>query len=441
LAAAQIATNSVLPPVRVRSSAGPYPLDVPDYVLFLSGIWLCCALGIYIRLIGPAFIVAPVGICLLYAAVRRAVPPRLLFAYFLFALSIATLSKYQMMPDSWQKHFLPDAIIRQLAPLLGFFAVSWAARAYFHRRILNGDVFWGAPVVLILSIPVVAVLLFAMGAGYEGDHSAYAILALFGSPVNNMSIALFFIFGAIFFTQGWRRHCALALVLVIAATTHFLQFRILAVLTVAIVIGIPGRKVVMSAIMALLMIYAIGANFVPEAMRADPNAGLRLAFIPDTLASTIDSNGLGVGYGKESVRWIYRFPGVPDFTFLPDARTMSHARLLEALSTGVENSYLESLLRSGILGCLLLTAAIFAAFPPPGLPRDVENHAALLFAMLFICTFVNSSLESPISVVGLGFVYGYLLALRTRTQSLRARGRIVQGALPIRRGGPAIQRS
>jgi hypothetical protein len=90
--------------------------------------------------------------------------------------------------------------------------------------------------------------------------------------------------------------------------------------------------------------------------------------------------------------------------------------MLEALSTGVENSFAAALLRTGLLGCLLLTASIFAAFPPATLPRDVRNHAGVLFSMLFITCFVNPALESPLQSVGVGFVYGYLLALRARAR-------------------------
>jgi hypothetical protein len=140
--------------------------------------------------------------------------------------------------------------------------------------------------------------------------------------------------------------------------------------------------------------------------------------VDDALKSAVDTHGICIGYGKESVRWVYRFPGMPAFTFLPDVQSMTHSRMLEALSNGVENSFIEALLRTGVPGFLLLTLAIFAAFPPAGLPRSLENHAACLFAMLFLGLFVNASLESPLSVVGQGFVYGYLLALRASGRSL-----------------------
>jgi hypothetical protein len=107
-------------PPRLRSRSP----DILDYILFFPGIWLVCALGISLRLVGPLFAVAPIGFCLLYAVLRRTVPPRLLSAYFAFCILVAILSKYQLFPASWQVHFMEEAIVRQLVPLLGFFAVA-----------------------------------------------------------------------------------------------------------------------------------------------------------------------------------------------------------------------------------------------------------------------------------------------------------------------------
>jgi hypothetical protein len=75
------------------------------------------------------------------------------------------------------------------------------------------------------------------------------------------------------------------------------------------------------------------------------------------------------------------------------------------------------LLRTGLPGFLLLLAAFFAAFPPRNLPQGVQNHAAVIFGMIFISCFVNPALETPVAVVGVGFVYGYLLALRAGAQA------------------------
>jgi hypothetical protein len=344
------------------------------------------------------------------------VPPRLLSLYFAFCVFAGILSKYQLFPTSWQVHFVDEAIVRQLVPMLGFFAVAWASKAYFRRRLLSGDVFFGAPLVLALSLFVAPVVMFQHGVGYQGDHSAYAVLALSGAFINNTVIAFFFIMGGIFLTHDWRRYVALAMILGIAVMSHFAQVRILTAIILATLFGASGRRLVIGVIATLPVIYAVGINFIPEVMIKDSNDGLRLALVADALSSTIDTYGIGIGYGKESVRMVYRFPNMPDFNFLPDPRSMTHDRMLEALSSGVENSFVQALLRTGVLGFFLLLAACLAAFPPPNLARNVRNHAACLFAMIFLGFFVNSALESPLSVVGNAFVYGYLLALRARAR-------------------------
>ena len=108
--------------------------DVLDYVLFLPAMGLVCGLAISLRLIGPLFVVIPIGSCLLYALLRRTVPPGLLSAYIAFCIFVAVLSGFHLFPTSWQIHFANEAVVRQLIPMLGFFAVAWASKAYFWRR-------------------------------------------------------------------------------------------------------------------------------------------------------------------------------------------------------------------------------------------------------------------------------------------------------------------
>jgi hypothetical protein len=197
---------------------------------------------------------------------------------------------------------------------------------------------------------------------------------------------------ASFLTTDWRRHAGLVIFLAIGVTSHFARFKFLTLVVLATVLGAPGR------IAAIVLVAGIG--HVPEAMLASPDSGIRLAFASDAISSAVDTLGIDIGYGKESIRWRYQFPDMPVFTFLPDPRSMTPERMLEALSTGVENSLVEALLRTGVAGCALFVSAFCAAFPPRNLPRDVRNHAAIVFAIMFLVCFVNSALESPLSAVG-----------------------------------------
>jgi hypothetical protein len=56
---------------------------------------------------------------------------------------------------------------------------------------------------------------------------------------------------------------------------------------------------------------------------------------------------------------------------------------------------------------------MFRAFPPRGLPKPVQCHASMAFIVIFVACFVNPALESPRQLIGVGFAYGYLLALRS----------------------------
>ncbi|MDE3801447.1 hypothetical protein I7G59_29810 [Sinorhizobium meliloti] len=402
-------------PVELVCSHSP---DVLDYTLFLSGIWLACGLAISLRLLGPFFIVIPVGVCLAYAVLRQTVPPRLLAVYTTFCLFIALLSRYGLMPDSWQVHFLQEAVVRQIVPIVGFFAVAWASKAYFRRRLMSGDIFFGAPVFLFLSLVVAPAVMFQQDVQYQGASPQATIPILYGSLINNMVIAVFFIAGGVFLTNDWRRYGGILLLLGIALASPLAQFKVLAVTMIVILLGVPGRLLAATLATALTSAYAVGLNFIPQTFAFDPNSGIRLAFISDALASLADTYGLGIGFGKESVRWRYEFTGFEGITFLPDTRNITHAKMLEILSTGIHNSFFQAILRTGVIGSILIVSAILAAFPPNRLPRGVRNHAAAVFITIFLAMFVNPVLESPVQVVGIAFSYGYLIALRASVPAL-----------------------
>lgn len=402
-------------PVELVCSHSP---DVLDYTLFLSGIWLACGLAISLRLLGPFFIVIPVGVCLAYAVLRQTVPPRLLAVYTTFCLFIALLSRYGLMPDSWQVHFLQEAVVRQIVPIVGFFAVAWASKAYFRRRLMSGDIFFGAPVFLFLSLVVAPAVMFQQDVQYQGASPQATIPILYGSLINNMVIAVFFIAGGVFLTNDWRRYGGISLLLGIALASPLAQFKVLAVTMIVILLGVPGRLLAATLATALTSAYAVGLNFIPQTFAFDPNSGIRLAFISDALASLADTYGLGIGFGKESVRWRYEFTGFEGITFLPDTRNITHAKMLEILSTGIHNSFFQAILRTGVIGFILIVSAILAAFPPNRLPRGVRNHAAAVFITIFLAMFVNPVLESPVQVVGIAFSYGYLIALRASVPAL-----------------------
>ena len=386
-----------------------------EYTLFFPSIWLVAALGHSLQLIGAFFVAIPVALCLAYAVLRQTAPPRLLATYTAFCVLIAFLSKYRLMPESWQVHFVEEAILRQLVPTVAFFAVAWASKAYFRRSLVRGVPFFGAPLFLLLSLIVAPFVMIQQEVRYQGEDPASTALYLYGSFMNNIIIAMFFVTASIFLTKDWRRYGGLLLVLGIALTSPLAQFKVFASIMFLVLLGVPGRIVAVCVVSALTVGYLVGINFIPSVMAIDPNAGLRLAFISDALSSTVDTYGLGAGFGKESVRWRYQFPGINEFTFLPDPRNIPDGRMLELLSTGIHNSFLQSLMRTGVIGLSLLVAAFFAAFPPHRLPRDLRNHAAVMFAMTFLALFVNPPLESPIQVVGVAFVYGYLMALRAST--------------------------
>lgn len=399
-----------------RQAALVTRVDVLDQALFIPCICVASALGFSLRIIGPFYVLIPF-LCIVYACCRKVTPPRLLSAYLALCLLSAALSHYRVFPASWQLFFLDEAIGRQIVPVISFFAVAWASKAYFRRRLPSGDIFAYEPLILLLCLVVAPLVMIQQDVSYQNEDATSSVLAAYGAFINNVSISMFFIVGRLFFAPSWSRVVAGVTITLIAITTHFAQFRLVALTVLATLLGLPARFVAVVATAGLAMSYAVQMPSVSGLLVANPNAGLRLVFIEDTFTSLKDTYGLGIGFGMESVRWTYQLPGQPEFQFMPDVREITQDRLLELMSRGVHNSFAQAALRMGVLGFLLLVCAFFVAFPARSLPQPVRTHASILFAIIFVASFVNPALESPVQLVGIGFLYGYLLALRAHAKA------------------------
>jgi hypothetical protein len=388
------------------------PRDILDYGLFLPCVWLVSALGASFRLGGPLILLAVLALWIGYALLRCSAPPKWLGAYVIICIVAAILSHYRIFPESWQVHFRHEAIARQLAPLIVFFIAAWASKAYFERRLLAGDAFAGGDILIFLALVAAPVSLFQQGFQYEGADPLSSMLIMYGSLNNNIMIAMFYLTAGAFAGTGWRRLICIIIILVMLSLTSLAQFWIVTAGILMTLLGFPGRLIAFGIMAALLVLYMVGFFFIPELMTIAPNSGIRLVFIVDAFKSVFDTFGAGIGFGLESVRWRYNFPSMPEFTFLPEPSSMTLDQMLEVLSTGVHNSLIQALLRTGVLGFAVLVIALFSVFPRRNLPCRIRNHAAINFVIIFIACFVNPALESPLQGIGGGIVYGYLIALR-----------------------------
>ena len=348
--------------------------DALDCALFLPCIWTACSLGFSISIMGSAFLIIPV-LCIFYALLRLTVPPRLLAVYVALCTVAGVLSHYRLFPAPWQQVFLDEAIARQLVPVFSFFAISWASKAYFRRRLQLKDVFAGELIIVFLSFVVAPIIIMLRSqVHYQEDSTNLTVFATYGTFIYNIVIGLFFVTGRLFYARGWSGLVAGAAVLVVAATTHFAQFWLATAAAFATRLGAPARFTALAVAALLVFAYAHEITRIPQEMAENPNKGIRVAFVADAFSSLRDTYGLGIGYGKESVRWTYRFPGVPTFSFMPNPRMISSQRLLEVLSRAVHNSFVQAMLRTGVLGAVLLLLAVFAAFPRRNLSKPIRSH-------------------------------------------------------------------
>jgi O-antigen ligase len=158
-----------------------------------------------------------------------------------------------------------------------------------------------------------------------------------------------------------------------------------------------------SAIIAMVVIVGVlYLALIPAAMNVygvDPNSGFRMVQTTDALSASIQSHGLGVGYGKETSK--------VDLTELVDtART-------ELAMNGVHNAFAEAFMRLGVLGGLfLLWLCVGTCAPPREGPLHLRRHLAAVYLMLLTAVLFNVALESPTYIVGVSTAIGYILATK-----------------------------
>jgi O-antigen ligase len=412
--------SAVLDPSRSADADG---LRALDHVLFLPVILLVCAMHWQLRLLGAAFIAVPLAL-LVYAMARRCPPPRALTFLIGFNVLVAAASYFRLLPESWPLFYVPEAILRQLVPLLSFFASAWAATAYFTQRIAEGAPARDQSLVLWASLGLSPFVMYLLGdLSYEGRGTALTIVYSYAQFPNGIIIAFVYMLGCLFSAAygPLARLGVVGYIVVCSAFIGVLQFRVFAFYIFGVLARIPAGGVLLVYLAGLAAVYLAGLHFVGELYKIDPNIAIRILFLRDALEVVRDTAGLGVGYGTESVRWHYDFDGVAELEFLPSGEIGS-TELLRAMSTGVHNSFLQSLMRTGVFGLVLMVAAFAAAYPARSVPSSTQKQcSAIFFSCLLVCL-VNPALETPLQAIGVGFAYGYLVAINRAAGPTRARG-------------------
>jgi len=379
-----------------------------DKLFFLPTIGLMAGMGDLLSNVSVGYLLLPLS-WLTYCVSVRTPPPKWLLTYAAFTLAIGAVSVLHLMPRSWQEHFVLEVIPRQLVPVFSFCLCYWAATSYFSNRFYEGRALRDAMLIIVCGLLVRPLTSLASGDDW------YTIYNSYGSFINSTTILLIFLTHFLFFSRMKKiqRFITLTSLVTLGLFTHYIQFRVFCAITVAIILGAPARLTVAAVVCIFVLGYVFAQSYIPEIYQLDENAAIRLLLSRGAAQSFVDTMGIGIGYGTESVQWEYQFAGTSAINnFLPAVETMSNLEFERALSRGVHNSFMQEALRSGVIGFTLLILVFFQPIWHRFSSNRLQRSVAVIFCFSFISCFVNPALESPLQLGGIGMALGYICAAK-----------------------------
>lgn len=373
------------------------------HYVFLGAIVLYITAGTQAKLAGVAGFMALLGCVILYCVLARAFYFYLsLFLFTVLGVVYIILSYGELLPPAWTILYDQSQIMRQ-----GFFVIS------FYPLIVGAQRFW---IHAILSNRM-GIYAFGMIIAFFGIRSLHetilfpqkagdALISLkFYGLINQETMILFALYYLIIIQFRHHRFFLLAifapLTLLLANTA---QIMIVAPMMVAFAI-LPNRlmPVFLAITVLTLCVVAIVLMFyIEEIFIIDPNTGLRQLYWRDSILGVYQTNGLGIGFGREVTS-----------RYLPEFFREGELAFTDHMNDNIHNSYLSMFFRMGIGGGVLFLIFIFGTcFPRAFQNPAVTAHACFAFFLAFLSMFVNTGMESPRVIVGISLCLGYILACK-----------------------------
>ncbi len=383
--------------------------DAQALLLLLPFMWAC--LFLISRPLGApglALALAPLAIIATHAGRRYLAQSLVIFA--VITAAYALLSYFGILDQRLTLLFSPSAVFQQCAYGL-FLAFAVASFAFYHEGVAEGRPWFLRLEQLVFLLAVFSRLLgiFMMdpdaAANPDFSESSTGL-----SQFVNAETFLAFIFVR-WCLQSPRSSQPMSIFIAICLilTAGSAQSR-LALLPLLALVTAPSlkRPIAIGFLLALIGAIAVTWPFADEIWIMDPNTGIRLFFWHDAVQRFLESHGIGVGFGTETIRPIYDLRAA-DVT-LQDIDSPGF------ILVGSHNAFIDALYRMGVLGfgCL----AYFCA----KLSRSVLRSPAVdIFDCWVLCLtgtvlLVNVGLVSFNFFFGSSFLLGWLVYRATRSR-------------------------
>ena len=372
------------------------------FVALLLGI---VAIGEALKLFRAPALLLIVLLTIIYARetiFRRQQTPILLFS--LWGLIYVVFSYVQAFPAAWTRYHDTGVILQQASYLATLLPMAAASQKWWDdsRFDANRDAILVA--VVLVAFVLGAILDIVLGGGY---------IRPFVTMRNYVFIGLLALSYLAFRRGKWRRLAILALLLLAGAAiwqSDYVQTKIVYVLIVVFLATslFRFRTDRLVLFLVLLLVTASTVLGLQDPLRIfdiDPNTGWRLAWWKDALAATVQTNGIGVGFGTEALRNEYTAHLQVD---------KYHEETGDFLLISTHSAFFDTIFRTGVVGILLLFLVLSRCLPHPRTPPLARAHCCAMFAVLIFCLHSNLGLQSPMYALGVAFSIGFLQSERRK---------------------------
>jgi hypothetical protein len=375
--------------------------------------WIFVALLLGIAAIGEAlqlFRAPPLILILLTAVIyaretmfRRQHIPLLLFSA--WGLIYVALSYIQAFPAAWTRYHDTGVIFQQASYLAILVPLVAASQKWWDdsRFDANRD-------AILIAVVLVA---FVFGVVVDILVTDFTDIRPYQTMRNYVFIGLLALSYLAFRAGKWRRLAILALLILAGAAiwrAQFIQNTIVYVSLIGFLATSMFRIRTDRLLLFLFLILFAAATILGLrdplwVFEIDHNSGWRLAWWNDALAATVQTGGIGVGFGTESL--------MNEYAAILQ-RDSYHKEDETFLLISTHSAIFDTTFRTGVVGLLLLCLILSRCFPHPSIPPLARAHCCAMFAVLIVCLHSNLGLQSPMYALGVAICIGYLQSERRK---------------------------
>jgi len=381
-------------------------LDTVFFLFLLSFISLSPFIRFYS---GALFLVFLSGSVFYLAIKRHFVPYPSLIFFTLIGILYVFLSYAEALPVAWTRFHNTSHIPQQASFVFALYPIILAAQLqwmflFSHKR----------PAKYLLLLACAGILSGFLHIFFLDGSTYYFMFARNAVAFIYVAILWFLISSNAMLKPIWL---TLLLVLLFLFGSSG-QILVSGVVVATIVLSPWPRTTTNGAIFSMILLYGVGVIYIDEVIftlwEFDHNTGIRLIFINDSLRALVQTIGIGVGFGTESIVNLYA--GISHTHIEWDKEFSSF------INTSIHNSFVAIAFRLGLPGCIAFLWFFFVdAMPAKTTNTDETRFTYGVFFLAFTALFVNVGLESPTYIVGIGFMLGLILAFK---ELARQRGEI-----------------